>query len=234
MSSPRLPAVLFDLDGTLIDSVDLIVQSARHAFAVCPEYGGRVPTDEEWVADLGMPLTVMFRRFTDDEAEVEELIAGYREYQVANHDALVRCYDGVAATLRELSSLDHPIGIVTSKVEAMAERGLAVAGLDGLVDTIVGLESTRRHKPDPEPVRTALGRLGLRPADACFVGDSPHDMTAGRAAGVVTIGALWGPFTKEQLQAARADYLARSPREVLRIVERLAEEREEMGEDDET
>ncbi|HYD54202.1 MAG TPA: HAD-IA family hydrolase [Gemmatimonadaceae bacterium] len=232
MPSPRLPAVLFDLDGTLIDSVQLIVQSARHAFATCEDYRGRVPDDDEWIVDLGMPLPTMFGRFTSDPEEVERLIDGYREFQLANHDDLVSCYEGVVKAVRTLHELGHPIAIVTSKSVPIAERGLALVELDGFVETIVGLESVRRHKPDPEPVRVALERLSLTPDQAIFVGDSPHDMTSGRKAGVITVAALWGPFTRAQLAEARPDYYIRGIRDLLPLVERVAEELEEGTQED--
>ncbi len=233
MPAHRLPAVLFDLDGTLIDSIELITQSARHAFAVCPNYSGHVPTDEEWIAELGRPLPTMFGRYTSNPEELEELIAGYREFQLANHDALVRCYDGVAKTLAELKSQNHLVGIVTSKSEPIAVRGLEHAEIAKYVDAIVGLESTKKHKPDPAPVRAALSQLGVKAQDAVFVGDSPHDIQAGRAAGVITVAALWGPFTRQQLAAQRPDYFIRRSKELLSVVDRVAEEREEAAEDDE-
>lgn len=192
--------MLFDLDGTLIDSIELILNSARYAF----EKLDRVyPSDAEWLTGIGTPLTAIFRRYATDDADVRRLIAAYREYQMANHDRLVREYDGTVATLRALRELGHPIGVVTSKSDATAYRGLAVIGAACLVDTVVGIQSSTRHKPDPEPVEVALARLGCRPEAAMFVGDSVHDMHAGRAAGVATVGALWGPFTRQDLEPSQ-------------------------------
>jgi pyrophosphatase PpaX len=210
-----LRAVLFDLDGTLIDSIPLIVNSALYAFEKC---GHPAPTTEEWLADLGLPLRAMFSRFITDESRLAELVAGYREYQLEHHDRLVRPYDEVASTLAALHARGHALAVVTSKIEALAQRGLAHVGLDGLFDVVVGLESCTRHKPDPEPVRVALDRLGARPNDAAFVGDSPHDMTAGRAAGVTTIAALWGPFTRAQLAPSEPDYYIERMGELMSIV----------------
>jgi pyrophosphatase PpaX len=208
-------AVLFDLDGTLIDSIELIVNSARHAFEKC---GHPMPTREEWVADLGLPLRAMFGRFIADESQLADLVAGYREYQLANHDRLVRPYEEVEATLRALRERGFALGVVTSKAEPLAHRGLAHVGLDGLFDLVVGLESCARHKPDPEPVRIALDRLAVAPGAATFVGDSPHDMSAGRAAGVTTVAALWGPFTRAQLAGSEPDYYIERMSDLLPIV----------------
>src|SRR5512132_3228504 len=131
--SARPPAVLFDLDGTLIDSIELILNSARFAFE---KLGRECPPDDEWLAGVGIPLFTMFRRYARDEADCSALIAAYREYQLANHDRLTRCYDEVVETVAEFRARGHEIGIVTSKSEALAIRGLAAVGLARYMDTI--------------------------------------------------------------------------------------------------
>lgn len=201
---PRPPlAVLFDLDGTLVDSIELILGSARYAFE---GFDGTVPTDAEWLTGVGIPLRTMMRRYAPDDAGVDALIARYRVHQAEHHDRLVRCYDGVVDTLGQLRERGHPIALVTSKGDALTRRALALVGIDGFIDEIVSCDSTERHKPDPEPVIHALDRLGASPARAVFVGDSIHDMAAGKAAGVITIGALWGPFTRADLEPSRPSY----------------------------
>ena len=197
-SEPRAAsAVLFDLDGTLIDSIELILNSARYAFE---KLGRESPPDEEWMAGIGIPLFTMFRRYARDEADCSNLIAAYREYQLEHHDRLVRCYDDVENTVAALRSRGHEIAIVTSKSEYLALRALALVGLARHMDTIVGCDATTRHKPDPEPVRLALQRLGRAPDEAVFVGDSVHDLLAGNAAGVRTFAALWGAFKRQDLE----------------------------------
>jgi len=193
---PRSPTILFDLDGTLIDSIELILSSARYAFA---KLGRPAPSDEEWLTGVGIPLRTMFGRYASDDADREALVQAYREFQIPNHDRLVRAYDGVVETVRALRAEGHELGVVTSKSESLALRGLACVGLARYMDTIVGCDSCTRHKPDPEPVRLALHRLGCPPGDAVFVGDSVHDVLAGNAAGVRTMGALWGPFRRDDL-----------------------------------
>ena len=195
-ASRPLPTILFDLDGTLIDSIELILNSARYAFEKLDRPS---PPDEEWLAGVGIPLFTMFRRYARDEADCAALIAAYREYQVAHHDRLTRCYDEVVATVETIKVRGHQIGVVTSKSESLALRGLAHVGLASLMDTIVGCDSSTRHKPDPEPVRIALHRLDTEPEHAIFVGDSVHDVLAGNAAGVHTAAALWGAFKRADL-----------------------------------
>lgn len=202
MSANRRPAVLFDLDGTLLDSIELILNSAHFAFE---GRGGHVPSDAEWLTGLGIPLPVMFRRYARDEAEVDALIARYREYQMPNHDRLVRAYDGVVDTVRALQAAGYPLGVVTSKTEALAHRGIDLVGIGGCfgADAVIGYDSGARPKPNPDPVLLALERLGRRPDEGWFVGDSVHDIEAGNAAGVATVAALWGPFSRQELAPSR-------------------------------
>ena len=211
-------AVLFDLDGTLIDSIELILNSARHAFQ---GRAGHVPDDAEWLSGVGIPLATMFRRYARDEAEVEALIAKYREYQLAHHDRLTRCYDEVVETVDFLRAAGHPCAIVTSKTGWLARRGLDHVGLGSHFDVIVGCDSCDRHKPDPEPVHMALERLGYAPGDAVFVGDSVHDMLAGNAAGVATIAALWGPFGREDLAASSPTHYLERIRDLPALLARM-------------
>src|SRR4051794_4647981 len=120
-SPARPPAILFDLDGTLNDSIELILTSARYAFE---KLGRESPPESEWLAGIGIPLFTMFGRYAHGAADQAALIAAYREYQLANHDRLVRCYADVVATVETLRELGHDIAIVTSKSEALAMRGL--------------------------------------------------------------------------------------------------------------
>jgi pyrophosphatase PpaX len=189
-------AILFDLDGTLIDSIELILKSAHFAFE---GYSKPAPSDAEWLAGVGTPLVEMFRQYAKDPADVDGLIARYREYQIPNHDRLVTAYDGVVSTVKRLRAERHPMAVVTSKTEVLARRGIDHVGIGDCFDVVIGCDSTQQHKPHPEPVFVALERLGRAPADAVFVGDSVHDMASGNAAGVTTIAALWGPFSRADL-----------------------------------
>jgi pyrophosphatase PpaX len=196
------PAILFDLDGTLIDSIELILGAARHAFV---GFEGRAPTEEEWRAGIGRPLQTVLREFAPDDAEVARLIGRYRAYQLEHHDRLVRPYDGIVETVRWLAEGGHPMALVTSKADWMAQKAMVLVGLDRLIPTIVGCDSCVNHKPHPEPVERALALLGAAPRDAIFVGDSPHDVESGRAAGVATVGVAWGAFTRDELERSGAD-----------------------------
>jgi pyrophosphatase PpaX len=196
------PALLFDLDGTLVDSIELIMRSMHHAF---DGHVGPVPTDDEWRALIGRPLADSFREFVTEEPEVERLIGRYREYQLAHHDRLLRPYEGIVAAIRGFATAGHPMALVTSKADWLARRALVHVGLDEAIPVVVGCDSCTRHKPHPEPVERALALLGAPPADSIFVGDSPHDIQSGRAAGVYTVGVTWGAFTRDEMARAGAD-----------------------------
>ena len=213
----RRPTILFDLDGTLIDSIELILNSARYAFE---KLDRESPPESEWMAGIGIPLFTMFGRYARDASDQAALIGAYREYQLANHDRLIRCYDDVVNTIAKLSARGHELGIVTSKSEALAMRGLAHVGLARFMDTIVGCDSSTRHKPDPEPVRIALHRLDCAPDDAVFVGDSVHDILAGNAAGVTTLAATWGAFKRADLEPGKPDSYLDSITELVAFVDR--------------
>ena len=193
------PAILFDLDGTLVDTIALLLSSKAHAFAAV---GLVAPSDADWSAGIGTPLVTQFRQFVEDDATIARLVAAYRAFQHAHHDEHTRAYEGIPDLVRRLEARGHPIGIVTSKGNELAHRGLAWVGLAAHVDVVIGADSVARHKPHPEPVLAALSALGVAPADAVFVGDSPHDIESGRAAGVRTIGVAWGAFDASGLAGA--------------------------------
>jgi len=199
----RFPAVLFDLDGTLIDSTRLIIESYHHTMRV---HRGQTFPDAEWIAGLGTPLRVQFRRFTDDAAEVQRMIETYREWNLSHHDAMVRAFPGARDAVTALKTQGARLGIVTSKNRHGVERGLTLCGFDGLFDEIVTSDDLEASKPDPAPVLAALARLDLPAQSALFVGDSPHDIAAGRDAGTSTAACLWGPFERATLAAERPDY----------------------------
>ncbi len=189
-------AVLFDLDGTLIDSIGLLLACVRHAF----EGRTPAPTDDEWIATLGTPLRAQLSAYIDNDEEIEAVTDRYRTFQRAQHDSLTLSYPGVQETLRELERRGNPMGVVTSKSNEMMDRGLQWLGVLEMMGTRIGVNSCELHKPDPFPVRLALQELEYEPHEALFVGDSPHDINAGNAAGVISVAALWGPFTREQLE----------------------------------
>jgi pyrophosphatase PpaX len=198
-------AVLFDLDGTLIDSIGLLLKCVHHTF----EGRTPAPTDEEWIAGIGTPLARQLAPYTKNDEDIKQLTARYRSFQRQQHDSFTSAFPGVVETITELDRRGHPMGIVTSKSNEMMHRGLSWVGIDKLMRTTIGMDSCTIHKPEAFPVLLALEELGYSPDEAVFVGDSPHDIQSGNAAGVVSIAALWGPFTRDQLAASSPnEYLA--------------------------
>jgi pyrophosphatase PpaX len=212
------PALLFDLDGTLIDSIELILNSARYAFA---DAAGRRPTDDEWRAGIGRPLHHTIREWTDTDAEAERILGRYREYQGEHHDRLVHAYDGIVDTLHALSAEGHKLALVTSKMVWLAERGLTLVGLADVIPVVVGCDICTNHKPHPEPVELALALLGIAAGDAIFVGDSPHDVQSGNAAGVFTVGVTWGAFNVAQMAASGANEVINGIDELRGVIARF-------------
>jgi len=213
VTPPPFATYLFDLDGTLLDSVELILASYRHTALA---HTGSAPDDAVWLAGLGTPLRTQLRCLSEDPEQIAAMAETYREHNLSNHDAMVRPYDGIVAAVRVLAARAE-LGLVTSKMHHGALRGLRCAGLEDAFDVVVGADDVARHKPDPAPVLAALAALDADPATAVFIGDSPHDMAAGRAAGVRTAAALWGPFTRDVLEPYRPDFWLAAPEDVARL-----------------
>lgn len=187
-------AILFDLDGTLIDTEGLILASARYATKMV--LGEALP-DDVLRHNIGMPLRQQMGDYAP--GHVDELLAAYREHNDRVHDELIAEYAGTEEALVALEALGLPMAIVTSKSRPVAQRGVDFFGLGGFFRFIVGYEDTTVHKPHAEPILEGARRLGIAPERCMYVGDSPHDMAAGNAAGSVTVAALWGPFPERSL-----------------------------------
>lgn len=205
---PKFTTVLFDLDGTLIDSVQLILDSYHHTLAV-----HRQPprTDDYWLAGLGTPLRVQFQAWAHDPERLDAMVATYREYNLTHHDAMVTAYPGIVEGVLAIKRAGYRTGLVTSKNKPGALKGLRLVGLGEAMELIVGAEDVAHPKPHPEPLQLALRQLGEPAGSALYVGDSVHDMESGRAAGVMTGAVLWGPFRRHQLARTRPDYWFESP-----------------------
>lgn len=211
----RYRTVLFDLDGTLIDSIGLILESFHHTAAA---FGIPARTDAEWLRGVGTPLASQLAAWAADAAALEAMVAAYRAYNLTHHDARVRVYPGVEAAVKALRAEGVRLGVVTSKGRLTAERGLRAVGLEGAVEAMVCVEDVTHGKPHREPVDRALALLGAAPEGALFVGDSVHDMQAGLAAAVATGAALWGPFDAAELAEGAPTHWLASPEELVGLV----------------
>jgi pyrophosphatase PpaX len=210
----RYPTVLFDLDGTLVDSGAIILASFKHAARTVLARD----VEEEQIAALvgGSNLHDQMRVLSP--AHVDELVRVYREHNRPLHDEL-QAFEGVEELMETLSGEGRQLGIVTAKGRQTVDLAFAVLSLERYFDAVVTADMTERHKPDPAPVLKALELLESEPADAAFVGDSPYDIAAGKAAGVFTVAVSWGKIhPEERLLEAGADVLVHTPRELLDVL----------------
>jgi pyrophosphatase PpaX len=210
----RFSVVLFDLDGTVIDSGAIILASMQHA---AKEVLGHAPPDEELMAAVGGPgLEAQMRALAPDR--VEELVTVYRAHNEPLHDTLV-CCAGMEDVLVRLRDEGRRLGIVTAKRRATVELAFAAVPLGHLFDAVVGGDETTRHKPDPDPLLLALERLDARPDDTAYVGDAPFDVRAARAAGVHSVAVTWGGIhPRERLEREEPDAIVDTAEELLGVL----------------
>jgi pyrophosphatase PpaX len=214
-------AILFDLDGTLVNTIPLILECYQYTLSTHLP-GLEIPR-RVIIGNLGRSLDDILRDFAaaagvaDPDGESRAMLATYRAFQRDHIDRLIQPYDGVSDALQGLRARGLVLGLVTSKVEWAARLTYERYGLGPFFSVLVFHDETDRHKPDPEPLLLAASRAGLAPARTAYVGDSVHDMAAGRAAGMKTIAALWGPFEREDLERAGADALVATPRDLLAL-----------------
>ena len=211
MSSLRWPVVLFDLDGTLVNTVPLILRSYEVAFDEV--LGERI--DEATVRPLvGMTLFDALA----GHSRMDELIDAYRRFNLAHLEDLQEDYEGVLPLVEDLGATGAVLGVVTSKGRATALRSLAAGGFGSLIPILAAQGETDRHKPHPDPLLTALEQLGRRPAEAVYVGDSVWDLQAARAAGTAAVGVTWGAAHRAALLDVGPDAVVDTPAELAEVL----------------
>jgi pyrophosphatase PpaX len=200
-----LAAALFDFDGTLVDTTEMIFQSMRHATSSV--LGRDDFSREELLANVGQPLPRQMELFDAEKAEL--LLEAYRAHHEEHHDALIAEFPGVDEALNRLRTAGVRIVVVTSKRRRSVEMALAkFPGLDLVVDLFVTMEDTTEHKPHPEPLLKGLELMGDVPKEqAVYVGDSPFDVQAAKAAGLTSVAVSWGAFSEDTLREAEPDHL---------------------------
>jgi pyrophosphatase PpaX len=205
----RFPVVLFDLDGTLVDSAGIILASFHHATETVLQR--RFP-DEQILAQVGgSNLEAQMGLLAPEH--VDELVRVYRAHNDPSYSELA-CFDGVVDVLAQLKDEGRRLGVVSAKRSPTVQRVFDGAGIGTYFDVIVGSDATERHKPHPEPLLYALKQLDAQPADAAYVGDSPFDMAAAKAANVFGIAVAWGGIHRVE----DADALVESPEELLGVL----------------
>ena len=200
-----LKAVLFDFDGTLVDTTNLIYQSMRHATG---EILGQDLSRETLMQNVGQPLPRQMELLDPDRAA--DLLESYRTFNDANHERYIASFPEVEAALGRLRSAGLGVAVVTSKRRHSVELALdSFPALRGLADHFVTMEDTTEHKPRPEPLLKGLELLGdIPPESAAYVGDAPFDIMAARGANVLAVAVSWGAFTAESLRVTEPDHLS--------------------------
>ena len=208
----RFPVVLFDLDGTVVDSGGIILASMRHATRTV--LAREIP-DAELMAAVGGPgLEAQMRELGPDH--VDELVRVYREHNEPLHDEL-ECCAGMDAVVAELHAEGRKLGVVSAKRRSTVELAFAQVQLGHFFDVVVGGDEAPGQKPAPDGLLLALERLGATPAEAAYVGDSPFDMQAAKAAGVYAVGVTWGRI-HDRGALGDADVIVDSPEELLAVL----------------
>lgn len=217
MNGMQVKGILFDNDGTLVDTHDLILASFRYATRTVLH---REIPDDDLMRKVGQPLAVQMWDFTDDPETQQELLSVYREHNHALHDQVVRAFDGVVEGLARLQADGFALGVVTGKRHRLAWRGLEVTGAAPYLQCCIGADDCPQYKPDPGPVVAGAKALGLDPRECAYVGDSPYDIEAGNAAGCCTVAAMWGMFSRESLLAEGPAYCCDTFAELVDFLER--------------
>ncbi len=218
----KLDTLLFDLDGTLVDSNKLIIESYRYTLnKFYPEINY---TDEMIFEMIGPPLYDVFRSVTKDNDRINEMIAIYRKVYVELEFSLVKIYPYVLDTLKEFKTRGYNLGIVTTKYRVSALPSLEYFGISEYIDVIISLNDVTNHKPHPEPILKALAHFEHNLA--MMVGDNSSDILAGKNANILTCGVGWS-IKKADLAATSPDYWIDDFRELIKIVDSINEEEEE-------
>lgn len=204
-----IKTLLFDLDGTLIDSIPLITMTFRKVF---DHYG--IPWENgEVLKTIGLPLKEVAEHYLPGRAG--EFIELYSMFQREKQMDYIKLFPGALEAVETVKSSGYSAGVVTSKRRMPALTGLEITGLNKYMDVVVTVEDISKPKPDPEPVLRALELLNNKPENAVYIGDSWYDIIAGKRAGVVTIGVTWGMASRERLMEEGPKYIVDSFAELI-------------------
>ena len=217
-TSSTIRGVLFDLDGTLLDTYELISASFHHCMV---DVLGEDRSMDIFDSMLGQPLAVQLAAYESDPAVVEALLASYRAHNAQAQYELLHGFEGMSEALQVLRDEGYALGVATAKLHDPAASNLKIAGILDMFDCIVGADNVARSKPEPDSVLEGARQLGLDPAACAYVGDSPFDILAGNAAGSPTIAVHWGQHPLERLLAAGPTLECHTPADLPEVVRSL-------------
>lgn len=210
-----IKAVLFDLDGTLLNTNEVIYMSFKHIFS---EVLNLNLSEEEIKSNYGKPLEVSLKKYVKDEEELNRVIHEYRTFNEMHHDNMCKPFVGAVELLKELKKLGIKTAIVTSKRKGLAVKGLTIGNMLEYMDVVISPEDTEKHKPNPEPAIKACEVLGVEPSEAIMVGDSSYDLICGKEAGCLTCGVEYTALDINVLLEVNPTYMVKEPLEILDII----------------
>lgn len=213
----KINTVLFDFDGTIMDTNNVILQSWQHTFRTVE---GKERPEEDIFGTFGEPLYITMEKVLP-QIPVEEGVQIYRSFHYDNFTELIEVFPGILELLAELKARGFKTGIVTSRLRQTTEIGLKKYDMAQYFDTIVTCDDTDKHKPDPEPVNIALERLGSKPEEAVMIGDSMFDILCAKGAGVKSAMVSWALAISEEDKTGEnaPDYIIEKAEDVLKILE---------------
>ena len=205
------PVLLFDNDGTLVDTNDIILASMRYATqnVLDIEY-----SDDFLLQKMGQPLAVQMKDFSDDAAVQEKLIKVYREHNAAIHDERISPCVGAIQILHLFHEFGYKMGVVTSKLSSIAKRGLQICGLYDYVDFCIGSDTCVTFKPNPEPLLRGMVAMRALPHECIYIGDAPYDIQAAKNAGCTSVAVTWGMFPQDVLAYEQPDRMVSTFKEL--------------------
>lgn len=210
----KIKYVFFDLDGTLIDTVPLILESFNFTFI---KHFGETRPEEETISYIGMPLMNHLRDIYPGREE--ELAATYRDYNEKRHDNCIAIFIGVYQLIKALYEKGIVLGVVTSKRRELAIQGLKVFNLNDYFLFVNGSEDSKKHKPDGDPLIQAMNKANaINKDEVLYVGDSPLDIRCAKNAGVKSVAVAWTYSPREDLERLQPDIFLEEPMDLLKYI----------------
>ncbi|MGZ9586944.1 pyrophosphatase PpaX [Paenibacillus marinisediminis] len=209
-----IQTVLFDLDGTIMDTNELIIDTFLHVLRdiVPPPF-----TREQIIPTMGLTLEEQLQGFAKRE-DVSDLITAYRKYNLERHDEMVKPFPYVVEVLQNLRDAGIQLGVVTTKIRMTTERALKMFDMYDKMNVIVTVDDVTNAKPHPEPVRKAMEALGANPSRTLMVGDSPADIVSANAAGAVSCAVAWSLKGEQMLEQYKPRHIIHDMRDLYAIV----------------
>lgn len=214
----QIDTVLFDFDGTIMDTNNVILMSWQHTFRTLENREEKV---EQLVQTFGEPLDVTMKKFFP-HVPLEESIEIYRSFHRDNFGDLISLFPGMKELLTQVKAQGYKVGLVTSRLWQTTQQGMEKYGIEDCFDVVVTAEDTTKHKPDPQPVNIALEKLGSLPQQTIMLGDTLFDILCARNAGVKSVLVAWSfalqGKTMEDMGDDAPDYILHAPEELFTII----------------